>query len=64
MRFDFPFVRLFGVREFCYYPYDDMLYLWGKLLTTNQLYHICMECTRSRTRVEVVNISDDIFHDF
>jgi hypothetical protein len=21
MSFDFPFVRLFGVREFCYYPY-------------------------------------------
>ena len=21
MSFDFPFVRLFGVRQFCYYPY-------------------------------------------
>ena len=21
MSFDFPFVRLFGVRKFCYYPY-------------------------------------------
>ena len=23
MSFDFPFVRLFGVRSFCYYPYLD-----------------------------------------
>jgi hypothetical protein len=22
MSFDFPFVKLFGVRQFCYYPYE------------------------------------------
>ena len=26
MSFDFPFVRLFGVRSFCYYPY---WFIWG-----------------------------------
>jgi hypothetical protein len=31
MSFDFRFVRLFGVRQFCYYPY------WAVL----QLYYIC-----------------------
>jgi hypothetical protein len=25
MSFDFPFVRLLGVREFCYYPYLNMI---------------------------------------
>ena len=25
MSFDFPFVRLFGVRQFCYYPYLEQL---------------------------------------
>ena len=26
MSFDFPLIRLFGVREFCYYPYLYMIF--------------------------------------
>ena len=29
MSFDFPFVRLFGVRSFCYYPYPTKFrFIW------------------------------------
>ena len=28
MSFDFPFVRLFGVRKFCYYPYSTIFHLY------------------------------------
>jgi hypothetical protein len=30
MSFDFPFVRLFGVRYFCYYPYSTIFQLFTR----------------------------------
>ena len=37
--FDFPFVRLFGVRYFCYYPYSEC---WLPQMTTG-MFHLSHE---------------------
>jgi hypothetical protein len=37
--FDFPFVRLFGVRQFCYYPYLHTTYHVGKIFSHSGVQH-------------------------